>query len=600
MDSVKTVLNKAAEQARAVTGAGLAFGRALFAGEKPRMAIALFGGGFLGLAALIAFITFFAGYAVGRHKIGPFNLATKVERKLFAGITDPLRDANASNQFATKRTFIQSNMVPFDIATVQLPDKGQSYGGALTTINGEIIVITQLGDVYGVDETKATPLNVELPDNYFAQYKAAANGRFSSLSHKPNEFRYNDLQYFPYGEFGALFGSYTEWDDAQSCYRTVAVKHVFTAPVASVASLEIASGDWERIFASEPCLPLKEIDVALSGVTSGGRITFQAPDTLILANGDYHWDGVYSEHAVSQDMSYEYGKVIAINIESGDHRFISSGHRNIQGIDFDRDGRLWAVEHGMQGGDELNVIRQGEDYGWPQETLGTRYDKRPWPGAHSNGHHDVFTPPAYAFIPSIAISSLRRIEDFHPAWDGDFLLASLKVGNLYRIRVAEESVRFVESINIGLRIRYAVPMAGGKIALFTDEQIVVIMSKTDATPSQKFVDSYINRLDGGAEFKTQMRAAVNGCLTCHAIDPVEVKSAPPLSLVAGKTFGSTGWSGYSNAIRSTDGTWTRKNLAAFIDAPESVIAGTSMADPAINDPELQRALADFVFALNDK
>ncbi|NOX83610.1 MAG: PQQ-dependent sugar dehydrogenase [Alphaproteobacteria bacterium] len=65
------------------------------------------------------------------------------------------------------------------------------------------------------------------------------------------------------------------------------------------------------------------------------------------------------------------------------------------------------------GGDELNRIIDGGNYGWPLETLGTRYNGLPIPNTISYGRHDVYAAPVFAWLPSVAVSSLAVIDNFH-------------------------------------------------------------------------------------------------------------------------------------------------------------------------------------------
>ena len=129
---------------------------------------------------------------------------------------------------------------------------------------------------------------------------------------------------------------------------------------------------WKILFESNPCLPLKETYRALEGHMAGGRIAFDGQETLYLASGDYHWDGMYAPAALAQDEAADYGKVIAINVFSGNAEQVSRGHRNTQGIAIDNSGSIWVTEQGVRGGDELNLIKKGENYGWPDASLGTK------------------------------------------------------------------------------------------------------------------------------------------------------------------------------------------------------------------------------------
>src|SRR5262249_46415968 len=149
---------------------------------------------------------------------------------------------------------------------------------------------------------------------------------------------------------------------------------------------------------------------------------------------------------------------------------LTSGHRNPQGLAYTKSGQLLSTEHGPRGGDELNVITEGSNYGWPNVTLGTEYDSYNWnTGSSLVGSHAGYTSPLFAWMPSIAVSQLIEVDNFHQRWNRDLLVGSLKASSLYRLRLESGRVLYSEPIWIGQRIRDIAQTANGAIVLWTDD-----------------------------------------------------------------------------------------------------------------------------------
>lgn len=176
----------------------------------------------------------------------------------------------------------------------------------------------------------------------------------------------------------------------------------------------------------------------------GGRMAFDVVGHLFIVVGMKNQnDGV-------QDLGRPWGKIHRLHDDGRvpiDNPFVSRpgalpsiwsyGHRNPQGLFFEpRAGQLWSSEHGPRGGDEVNLIRSGGNYGWPLTSRGVHYD-----GTEVNGWQRYGVPyapaaieqPVIEFTPSpalsaVIVSSSRRF----PAWRGHFLVGSLKARELYR------------------------------------------------------------------------------------------------------------------------------------------------------------------------
>ena len=552
-----------------------------------------------GLAALGMVIVFFGGFAIGKYKAAGFETTKKWEESIFRSAFYKLLVDQSTAGLPGGTDLISTTFVDFKFSSVAIANWDQTNGGGLTEIGEDVLLVTQNGTILHFSKDKTVSKSqIIAPDNGFGAYKAAAEGRLAHLQHKTAYFRYNDIEFLPIGEAGTLALSYTEWDDANTCFRSTISLLRLRDDFSGIAGYVANPADWERLYQTEPCLKPKTMMNAIEGLAAGGRLAFKAPSTLAFGSGDYHMDGVYSDEALAQRVDNAYGKIIEIDLLTRDARIVSSGHRNMQGVSFDADGNLWAVEHGMRGGDEINFVREGADYGWPAQTLGTRYSGLPWPGAHSDGYHDVFEPPAFAWLPSIATSSLRLIENVDPSWNGDLLLASLNAQNLYRLRLDGDRVRFVETIEIGQRIRYALPRHNGEILLWTDSRNLITLTPQKGNATQDFIDEFVST-NIEKSLQSTVRDGVTACLQCHAFFGVAGRNAPPLGVVAGGEIGGTGWDGYSEGMTNASGIWDRETLSAYLIDPQAVVPGTVMPASGLNEKETRDALVELLFALSE-
>lgn len=162
----------------------------------------------------------------------------------------------------------------------------------------------------------------------------------------------------------------------------------------------------------------------------------------------------------------------------------SKGHRNPQGITFDRDGKLLTVEHGARGGDEVNNPQPGKNYGWPVITYGKDYS-----GAEigEGTAKEGLEQPLYYWDPSIAPGALAVYRgSMFPEWDGDLLVAALKYQLLARLERDENgSITSEERLFEGEfgRIRDVVVAPDGALLMVTDENNGAVLRVSKA-PTQ--------------------------------------------------------------------------------------------------------------------
>jgi cytochrome c2 len=493
-----------------------------------------------------------------------------------------------------KEVQFNSIFTPLSGRLITLPaPKREGTGGAVTSVGDNAVVLTHDGTIYIVPPTlQPIESSIAPPYNGFDAYAAdSKRPPYDSMSHNFANFRYNDIQFVRTQGHVGFAVSYTKYHAEKKCYTTtLSFLHVgsFSTPI---DQWKARSEDWVDIFDTKPCLPLKNEWRAIEGHMAGGRIAFDGKDTLYLASGDYAWDGIYgplSPYAngvpVAQDPSTGYGKVVQLNLETGVARTLARGLRNVQGIGIDRTGQVWTVEHGMRGGDELNRISAGENFGWPFESYGTLYSGMPIPSVRSHGRHENFTKPIYAWLPSIAVSGLDRIENFHDAWDGDLIVATLAGMKLVRLRIEDGRVIFAEDIVIGKRIRDVYQHSSGELILWTDSRELIFLRPNEEKIEYSLLDYVLkDKMDLPPAQRSRVEEALDTCLTCHTLGRSDDARAPSLARVFGSQLGSTNFKGYSRALRESDKRWDEENLRSFIKSPTNFLPGTTMPTPNIQE-----------------
>lgn len=144
----------------------------------------------------------------------------------------------------------------------------------------------------------------------------------------------------------------------------------------------------------------------------------------------------------------------------------SMGHRNPLGIAEDAESRVWVSEMGPRGGDELNLLAPGENYGWPEASMGVHYDGDEIPD-HSEG--DGFVAPAAFWVPSISPGSLLIYRgDLFAGWQGSALLGGLSGQNLVRVQIDGTTATQADEWDMGQRIRALAEAPDGSLWLLED------------------------------------------------------------------------------------------------------------------------------------
>lgn len=213
----------------------------------------------------------------------------------------------------------------------------------------------------------------------------------------------------------------------------------------------------------------------------GSRLLFDDEGHLFITLGER---SEMEMRAHSQQLNTHLGTLVRINEDGSvpdDNPFVeredakpevwSWGHRNVQAAAFDENGQLWVVEHGAKGGDELNRIEEGANYGWPFVAFGEQYSGEPLPMAKTQ--REGYEDPVYYWDPSLAPSGAIFYQgDAFPEWRGNLFTGSLADRNLVRLVLEDGKVAAEERLleDRGERIRDVREGNDGLIYVLTDAE----------------------------------------------------------------------------------------------------------------------------------
>jgi glucose/arabinose dehydrogenase len=271
--------------------------------------------------------------------------------------------------------------------------------------------------------------NIEDTEKNFKQIKNNIN-EFIGINQfkKSKNFSLKDLLILN----NKVFISYTE-EIKEDCWNTSVI----------YADLNYENIKFEKLFSPKECVhSTKNIDNEFHANQSGGRIIYFDDNHILLSVGDYR-----SRH-LAQDIKSVNGKIIKVNINNGNYEIISMGHRNPQGLYFDKENNfILETEHGPMGGDEINLIEVNkinkdkiQNYGWAISSAGEHYGGKSeankiknekYPLYNSHIEHG-FIEPIKSFVPSIGISEIVKIGQ------NRYVLSSMRDRSLYFFELNEK------------------------------------------------------------------------------------------------------------------------------------------------------------------
>jgi len=259
------------------------------------------------------------------------------------------------------------------------------------------------------------------------------NENFQQIKNNINEFigkdQFKKHKWFSLKDIfifnNKIFISYTE-EIKEDCWNTSVI----------YGDMNYENIVFRKLFSPKECIHSNDnIDKEFNAHQSGGKIISFDDNHILLSVGDFR-----SRH-LAQDIESVNGKIIKVNIDNGNYEIISMGHRNPQGLYFDKENNfLLETEHGPMGGDEVNLIEVNkinrdniQNYGWAISSAGehyggkieankTRYEKYPLHKSHSE---HGFIEPLKSFVPSIGISEIVKIGQ------NKYVVSSMKDKSLY-------------------------------------------------------------------------------------------------------------------------------------------------------------------------
>ncbi len=367
--------------------------------------------------------------------------------KLFALSTSTLALAAAVSSSAIAKTFDVKGTAGSTITATKIASFNS--GWAMTFINDQqLLVTTKPGKMWlvGTDGKKAEVSGVP---------KAAVGGQGGLGDIVPHpDFAKNQIVYL----------SYVESKDNGATRGSVVVR----AKLDTKSALKLTN--IERIWTQLPKLSGRghfshKIAFGPKGSSQDGK--------LFITSGDRQ------QQTPAQDWDKALGKIIRLNDngsipadnpyqDKGElaKSYWTIGHRNLLGISFDAEGKLWSHEMGPKHGDELNLIEAGKNYGWPVVSNGNNYSGRAIP------NHDTrpeFEAPKAYWVPSIAPSGLVMYSgNMFPQFKGNALIGGLVSRALVRVSVDGEQTKEAERFKWGKRIREVEQAPDGSLYVLED------------------------------------------------------------------------------------------------------------------------------------
>lgn len=538
------------------------------------------GSGLPGTSLAISFI-------IGAGAFATYDQWHRIEARFFPETEKPLSHVETF-PWSTQET----GLLTLRRAEIPLGNTaGFGTGGAIGTIGNTVIYASASGHIATVDVVRGqieySPQRVPMNYDYLQKNIFPLHASFRS-----EWYRVQDILVVPERDNlpAVLYASHHVFDEAEQAI-CAAVSEIGLDT--SGGTVRLLDGPWREVYRLRECLDMDTYDWVFLGLEGGGKLVELDNEHILFAVGDY---GIAWETPVRGKVGIEhendFGKFVRINRFTGSSDIFANGSRNPQGLTRDSDGRIWQTEHGPQGGDEVNLLTEGADLGWPKVSLGVAYGT-PRARLITNpvqGRHDGYDAPEFAFIPSVGLSAIQAMPQ-NPAafalWSNDLLAASLVGQTLYRLRHEGTDIIYSEPINMGERIRDIALLENGWIALLGKQDRTLILlreapERGEDTTGPLRITGYDAVSEREADIIRTLGEPVWGrilfaekCSRCHSVNG-QMRQGPPLNGVVNRPIGSVEGYDYSPALANANGKWSPSRLRSYSANPEAVFPETTM------------------------
>lgn len=551
---------------------------------------------------IVLIAAFIYGFAIGQFKIFPHSYLQSVKYYLEQNY-DLFSDSDGPNEQGGVE-IINTHLKRLAVKKVKL-SPGIGFGGGISISSNILYIVSNKGEIHMYDVSGNGELHLTVDDVPMNYAELLQSDIPNHETFRPRTFKVNGI----YTEAidsntQKLYVSHNGYDAENQCITW----NVSSVELTFQETREVTGDAWNTIYTADPCIdPEPEnwlaSSAAYSGNISGGRIIEYSQDQLLVSVGDYDHHGMNGMPAYAMDESNPYGKYLLIDKRTGEWSIFAKGSRNPSGLFMDKGRTIWSVENAPMGGDELNIIEEGVNYGWPEVSYGLWYDTDYHMNGHMRGTHPEYQKPIYSWIPSIAPSNMLRVEvDNFEHWKGDLLIGTMRDQSLRRLRVIEdEKVVYDERIPLGHRVRDMTILPDGNIAIITDDSYLLIVA--DAGPIYEDPDEEVNQMIAGLNRWDQIISPYNEdsesvayqssshiiyerhCAACHNLSD-ENQIGPHLKNIYSRQVGALQDYPYSNILQADKRNWTPELMREFLLHPEREFSGNRMPHIELSETEV--------------